>query len=131
MLFVILYHEFKTDKKQSGVYMIYENEKIVYIGYSAKNLYKTLYRHFQKWNDSQTRITYSKTDDNIKIRVIYTNNGYQAYKLERALIVKHVPRDNPNKYREYILNKSDNKTVQTLTNQPTTDIYVFKGDLPF
>lgn len=114
-----------------GVYMIYQNNQIVYIGYSGTNIYKTLYRHFQKWNDGQTRIVYNKNDESIKIRVTYTNSAYRAYKLERALIVKHAPRDNPNKYINYVLSKQDKQRVEDLINEPKTDIQIFKGDLPF
>lgn len=55
-----------TTEKQAGVYLIKSNRtgKIVYVGYSENQLYKTIYRHFQKWKDIQrkvkTRFTYSK-----------------------------------------------------------------------
>lgn len=78
-----------------GVYLIYKGDKVVYVGYSGTNLYKTMYRHFQKWNDrtGQKRVIYSDLK-NITVRVIYTNSGAMAYKLEKALIVKYKPLDN-------------------------------------
>lgn len=38
-------------QNRPGVYMIYKDDVLKYIGYGGKNVYKTLYRHFQKWND--------------------------------------------------------------------------------
>jgi len=98
-------------KKQKGVYILKKNNEIVYVGYSGSNLYKTLTRHFQSWEDrKQTRITYSKSE-NIKARVILTTTAQQAAKLEKALILKYKPTDNPNKYEQYILNLSDNNLI--------------------
>jgi excinuclease UvrABC nuclease subunit len=78
-----------------GVYLIYSGERVVYVGYSGTNLYKTMYRHFQKWNDrtQQKRVVYRDLKG-ITVRVVYTNNAGTASKLEKALIVKHKPRDN-------------------------------------
>ena len=49
-------------KDKTGVYLIKQDSKIVYVGYSIGSLYKTIYRHFQDWNDkAQDRKVYDKT----------------------------------------------------------------------
>ena len=84
----------------AGVYIIYKDLKPVYVGYSASNLYKTMYRHFQNWNDpTQRRVSYSNLKG-IKCRVIFTTVK-RAQILEEALILKLKPRDNENKLRLY------------------------------
>lgn len=102
----------KPFQNKSGVYLIYFKDETqpIYIGESGYNLYKTITRHFQSWTDGQTRVTYPQTS-NYKVRIV-TCSPSQAKKLERALIVKHNPRDNPNKYENYILNQADKNIVQ-------------------
>ena len=39
----------KSSWEKSGIYIIKQNDKIVYVGQSGYNLYKTMYRHFQSW----------------------------------------------------------------------------------
>ena len=57
-----------------------------------------MYRHFQKWNDkSQIRIEYNNTN-NLKIDIILTSTKLQASRLEKALIIKYKPKDNPEQY---------------------------------
>jgi excinuclease UvrABC nuclease subunit len=95
--------EYKKTQRPA-VYFIKENNKIVYVGMSATNLYKTLYRHFQTWNDKRaqyrsanyTRKTYDKT---AKVRVIFCT-ALQADRLETYLIQKLKPRDNEHKYKD-------------------------------
>jgi hypothetical protein len=85
---------FKT-RRRPGVYLIYINGLLRYVGYSTYDVYKTMYRHFQSWRDStQTRITYPRSPD-VKIRVVYTNTAKQAAILERALRIRYQPTDNP------------------------------------
>ena len=89
-----------TFKKRNvkGVYIIRNKKDILYIGYSGTDLYKTMYRHFQKWNDkSQVRIEY-KNINNLKIDIILTSTKLQASRLEKALIIKYKPKDNPDQY---------------------------------
>ena len=89
-----------TFKKRNvkGVYIIRNKKDILYIGYSGTDLYKTMYRHFQKWNDkSQIRIEYNNTN-NLKIDIILTSTKLQASRLEKALIIKYKPKDNPEQY---------------------------------
>lgn len=89
-----------TFKKRNvkGVYIIRNKKDILYIGYSGSDLYKTMYRHFQKWNDkSQIRVEY-KNINNLKIDIILTSTKLQASRLEKALIIKYKPKDNPEQY---------------------------------
>ena len=113
--------------KKSGVYLIFKNNVLLYVGYSSYNVYKTLYRHFQSWNDpQQIRVTYSPNDDEIKVRVIYCNNT-KAKKLESALIIRYEPKDNPDKLSNLIIDRSEKKVLIELDNEFVT----FNGDLPF
>lgn len=113
--------------KQAGVYLIYRAGELVYVGYSQSNLYRTLYRHFQTWNDpTQARVTYNPTDEKIKVRVIYTPPS-KAQKLERALILKYQPTDNATKYDTYLFTKKDQQAVEDAEQEFTTD----NIDIPF
>ena len=85
----------------AGVYIISKEGKPLYIGFSAKDVKKTMYRHFQEWNDpTQARVTY-KNLKGISCRVIWTKTGYQAADLETALILRLKPRDNELKLKMY------------------------------
>lgn len=85
---------------KSGVYFIKQvsSSKIVYVGYSTTQLKKTIYRHFQVWNDKsywgfdKPRITYSNWQ-NYKVRVIECT-PLQAEKAEKYFIRKWQPKDN-------------------------------------
>lgn len=113
--------------KQAGVYLIYKSDELVYIGYSQNNVYRTLYRHFQTWNDpTQQRVTYNPNNPNIKVRVIYCAPS-RAHKLERALILKYQPADNPNKYELYTFTKKDQQTAEDAEQEFTSD----NVDIPF
>lgn len=102
----------KPTQSQKGVYILKKGNEIKYIGYSGSNIYKTLTRHFQSWQDSnQIRITYGQ-NSGIKARIIYTPTATQAARLEKALILKYKPTDNPNKYEQYTLNIKD-ETILT------------------
>ncbi|MDP2059608.1 MAG: hypothetical protein Q8J97_07705, partial [Flavobacteriaceae bacterium] len=64
---------FPETQNRSGCYIIKENNKIVYVGMSARNLYKTLYRHFEHWSHKlQEVITYKTrlTKHKYTVRVI-------------------------------------------------------------
>jgi len=113
--------------KQPGVYLIYNDTQLVYVGYSSYNLYKTMYRHFQRWNDpTQVRVTYNPNNPNIKVRVIYTT-ATRSKKLEKAIILKYQPKDNPEKYNNYILDKKSEKVLIEAENEFTA----INTDLPF
>ena len=116
---------------KSGLYIIFLKGKIDYVGYSATDIYKTLYRHFQKWNDkTQVRVAYSDLKD-ITVRVIYTKNAAIAERLENALIVKYRPEANPNKYETKELTATDENNLTEYINEETNPIIVSEEDLPF
>jgi hypothetical protein len=109
-----------TDGK-SGVYVIKRpgEAKTLYVGMSGSNLYKTITRHFQAWPDpTQVRVTYSQKS-NIVIRVIFTTPK-QAERLERYLIQKYKPTDNPGKIAQYELNLYDKTVVVAYGNVETS-----------
>ncbi|MDD3739136.1 MAG: hypothetical protein PHP31_07580 [Lentimicrobiaceae bacterium] len=96
---------FKDTQNKKGVYLIKENNKVVYIGHSTYNLYKTMYRHFQKWSHKQQQvISYNDrmNSKNYTVRIVLTNTAKQAQALERALIIKYRPRDNEIKYSSFL-----------------------------
>jgi hypothetical protein len=98
---------------KSGVYIIYENDKPVYVGYSQNDLYKTMYRHFQNWNHTgQEVVTYLSLMDTNKytVRVIYCTPK-QAISLEKQLIIKYQPRDCENKYQGYKPDRYDKEVI--------------------
>ena len=87
--------------KKSGVYLIAVNGDVRYIGFSESDLQKTCLRHFQEWNDaSQTRVTY-RSLTGITVRIVLTTPG-RAAAIERGLIIKMKPADNPNKLQSYL-----------------------------
>lgn len=85
-----------------GVYLIRENGVLVYVGMSRTNVYRTLYRHFQQWNDGRgyDRIIYDPEQFNYQVSVIVTSPD-DAHPLEMKLIKEHYPRDNKFKYDNY------------------------------
>lgn len=84
-------------KNVPGVYMIYKGKKLLYVGFSGSNLYKTMYRHFQVWNDKQQqRIKFKKSG--YKVRIIFCTAA-QAQRLETYLIQKLKPKFNKLQYQ--------------------------------
>lgn len=111
---------FPETQKKSGAYLIKENGKIVYVGMSGVNLYKTLYRHFQIWNHRhQPVVTYVHKLHRHKytVRVILCTPK-QAARLEKALILKYKPRDCREKYQLYKPDAYDKKVIQTYEAEP-------------
>jgi excinuclease UvrABC nuclease subunit len=108
---------------KSGVYIIKENAKIVYVGYSGSNIYKTMYRHFQKWNHTgQSVVTYEAWLKTRKYTIQVTLcPPARAEKLERALVKKHNPRDNENKYTQYQLKLTDIELVNDFYETSTEE----------
>lgn len=97
-----------------GIYIIKKDGQIRYIGYSASSVYKALYRHFQEWNDQRgERVTYKRLAG-ITVRVVYCKSGAYAAKLERALIIKYRPVDNPDKLRGYQLEMNDKNILDEM-----------------
>lgn len=87
-----------TGKK--GVYKIYENTKLVYVGSSTTNLYKTILRHFQKWNDTKQirRISYKnrigKRSYTFRVELMPKASDKEIELKEYRLIKRYKPRDN-------------------------------------
>lgn len=103
-------------KGRAGIYFIVEEtinengrktgEEIVYVGMSSYDLYKTVTRHFQTWNDRDqvNRISY-------KSRIVRKTHNYQiaaivtspttAKLVEKELILMYAPRDNKQKLAFY------------------------------
>ena len=102
---------FRYTSKKSGVYLIYKNDVLRYVGMSKTDVYKTMYRHFQSWNDpTQVRTTYNGKSKDIRCRVVLCTPA-QAVRLEKMLILKHKPKDNPNKYLSFKPVKLDKKAL--------------------
>lgn len=83
---------------KTGVYIIRskQTKKPIYVGYSASSLKKTLYRHFQNWNDrEQDRFVYDPSKYELKI---YRTGKATASRLEKYLIDKLKPKHNKLKY---------------------------------
>lgn len=77
-----------------GVYLIRtkRSEKIRYVGYSSTQLYKTLYRHFQSWQDaSQYRVEYDRRQ--MEVMILETPCSV-ANAIEQAYRIKYDPPDN-------------------------------------
>lgn len=113
-------------RKQPGVYLIYRvkdtgygtDKELRYVGFSRTDVYKALYRHFQQWNDRQAdagmrepRVVY-KVRGTVKVRVVYCRTATQAAELEKALIIKHRPSDNPDKLDLYELTSHGEELAQ-------------------
>lgn len=98
------------DYTGSGVYLIKENNIVVYVGRSLKDLKNTLYRHFQKWTDLRSdkqqnyiaRVTYHGLNlDNFLVKVVICSNTEDVCALEEILIKALEPRDNKLKAQKY------------------------------
>lgn len=97
---------FPDTRDHAGVYIIKEDGKIVYVGYSSYSIYKTMYRHFQSWHHSQQRvISYAGKRHRYTVRPILCTDK-QAYALEKRLIKKYHPRDNEITYEAMLLDQS-------------------------
>lgn len=116
------------ERGKTGVYLIKEDGKLVYVGYSENDLYKTMYRHFQTWNHRQQPVvSYAGKRKEYTVRVVYTKTGAQAASLEKALIKKHEPRDCRNKYRQLELSGFDQKIL----NDYDTTLITPTSEAPF
>lgn len=120
-----------------GVYLIKHKIagkwKIIYVGMSACDLKKTLYRHFQKWTDKRSkwnhtreimdRITYFDffSNKDYLIKVVFTPTSEEAAILEEMLIKKIKPRDNKAKlniYTQKQYNKMEEKYEEAEVIKP-------------
>jgi hypothetical protein len=82
----------------SGVYIIREGKRnIVYVGKSTTNLYRTIMRHFQEWNDRQQpgRISYQEYlgENEYYVQIILCS-PHDINLYEGALIAHFKTRDN-------------------------------------
>lgn len=113
----------------AGVYIIFRKDKAVYVGFSKTNVYKTMYRHFQRWEQStQRRVLYDPNDKNIRVRVIYVNTPLNADRLEKALIIKLKPSDNIQQYWiNYDLDQKEKDIYDLYTQEKVKGIV--KNDL--
>ena len=98
---------FKKLRNKRGVYRIFENRKLVYVGSSNSDIYKTILRKFQMWNDKRQsggRLYYDAKKKEYKVEVFIMPNA-SANKLldtEHHFIQKSKPRDNkPASYSFY------------------------------
>lgn len=102
---------FSDMRGRSGVYLIKHNGVIVYVGYSSTNLYRTLYRHFQRWDHpSQQVVTYAGAAGVFSVRVLLCSPS-QAKKYEVALVRKYRPRDNARKMSSLDLSDKEEKRL--------------------
>jgi hypothetical protein len=95
---------FQAFRGKQGVYKIFEGRKLVYIGSSSSDIYKTILRKFQVWNDRQTRLYYNARRHTYKAEVLAMPKATPTEILdtEYHLIQKAKPRDNkPENYSFY------------------------------
>ena len=119
--------------KVPGVYIIKKGGVIVYIGMSQSNVAKACYNHFCEWPpDRRTphrRVVYLESDySDYEIMMIQTT-AQEAPKVERALVVSLEPRDNTDRFEEY-LGKFINDISQGKQPEPV-ESKDEEEDLPF
>jgi len=104
---------------KTGVYIIKENGKVVYIGVSLRNIYKTLYRHFENWNHANQDVTcYDIDSKKYTYRVVFCTES-QAHVLEKILIKKLKPRDNRHKHESYAIEKYRKQVYNMYLSTPS------------
>lgn len=126
-----------------GVYIIREkypfNNRVVYVGKSHESLKKTLYRHFQQWNDKRSatgkkwqifeRVTYhGQPIYKFSVQICFVNDKAAIDALEQALIFKFKPRDNKQKlnfYTEAEMDKIERKFESATGWNPANDFEPF------
>ena len=116
-------------RRRPGVYVIKRAGRLRYIGFSTVDVYKALYRHFQTWNDSSrpdARVVYRNLAD-VRVRVIYTDSASQAARLERALIIRFRPPDNP----QQLLNLDYTGADDRIMEQAADADWLPVKDVPF
>lgn len=112
----LLSEQFKT-----GVYFIRDKktQKIAYVGYSGSNLYKTIYRHFQRWVDGQYRATFSK-GAGWQLQIIFCSPK-QAQRLEEYFIKKYKEKGEAN-YNNYQYTTKENTIKTDIKNSSVVDL---------
>lgn len=116
--------------KSPGIYFIKNTTgEICYIGFSGYNVEKTLFRHFQDWNDKHERITYDGRR-NYKARIITTTKAKAAV-IEKVLILKYRPKDNPLKYHAYKFSEHEKRTAKSVLKEQKKDFTGIDTTDPF
>lgn len=129
-----------TGKK--GVYKIFENEKLIYIGSSTGRLYSTILRHFHNWNDTEQprRISYFKKlirkSHTYKVQVTLIDDDAKTWATEKMLINKFKPRDNKKRNYSFYNHKfhvteETFKECQTCYNNSDKGIKKIKNEKEF
>jgi hypothetical protein len=116
-------------RQRPGVYVIKKAGRLRYVGFSRTDVYKALYRHFQTWNDSsrpEPRVVYRQLAD-VRVRVIYTDTPAQASRLERALIIRFTPPDNP----QQLLNLDTTPGMESVLDAAANAEWLPVADVPF
>lgn len=127
----------------TGAYIIYSDGTPVYVGKSHGDLKKTIYRHFQEWNDNRApenkrasyyeRVTFHPftpgDNERTRVQVIFTNTKKSADILEAFYIKKYRPKYNTNKMLlfEEQITAAD---VKDITGAATLPVNNFEED-PF
>ncbi|MCF8460455.1 MAG: hypothetical protein K9G46_07005 [Flavobacteriales bacterium] len=124
---------FPESNGRKGVYLIKLDGKLSYVGFSGSDLYKALYRHFQEWNDRRApRVVYPPDlRDRCTVRVVYCNTAAQAAKLEKALILFHQPKDNPDKLERYQLSLADAPAFGQMLDDYEEAEFIPPTEVPF
>ena len=91
-------------KQQAGVYIIKENDIVVYVGMSSSCAIKACYRHFYVWNDKRGnhyRTTYiNQLETHTYTIMLMPMDKTQAGDFEKAMILALKPRDNRQTYQK-------------------------------
>lgn len=120
-------------KGKSGCYIIKKGRMYAYVGQSGSDVYKTMYRHFQSWNDkTQRRVVYPKFSNDITVQIILCTPS-QALRLETILIKRYKPTDNAMKLE--LINNAENRRVEDslAKSKQIKENYIFesRGEAPF
>ena len=113
-------------RSQCGVYIIRsrKTKEILYVGYSSGQLYKTLYRHFQKWDDkTQYRASYSQKSA-YEVMVVLTMSCKLSYIIEQYYHKTLKPRDG---IRRLELNWDEISKVRAIPS-PKTNAIITKDE---
>jgi hypothetical protein len=122
-------HTFFSERNKPGVYIVYEDKKVVYVGYSGNNVYRTMYRHFQRWSDNtQYRALFNRNRH--KVRLIYCTQA-KAKKLEDALILKYKPVYNSNIFANFEPDKREITILEEYNDTEFAPIAEYKNEVPF
>lgn len=110
----------------TGIYFFKDKatNKILYVGFSAKDVKGTAYRHLQEWNDKRTdwtkklqnyeRVTFNK--NKVLLKVIFTATIEEAALMEKRFILRLKPAYNTLKmemYNQKEINYIDAKILDT------------------